>query len=102
MGVNISKVVHWSSKIIIGSCCLVHFIGNKYEAPVRLHNTVKNATKEIKIIYTNMGYMVVDSHNNKMGMKYYASKIHQFDKQVDFSKIHVLSQTWFFACVWKH
>ena len=33
-----------------------------------------------------MCYMVVDSHNNKMGMKYYASKIHQFDKQVDFSK----------------
>ena len=48
----------------------------------RLNQTVQNASKGINIMSTKMGDMGQYLHNHEKEMEYYASKIHQADKQV--------------------
>ena len=82
MGDNISKVGLRSSIWYIYSGCLVRVIYTQDEAIERIRKIVQNYSKGITILSSTMVYMEQDLNNQHKEMEYYASELHQMDKQV--------------------
>ena len=66
----------------IYSGCLVRVIYTHDEAIERIRKIVQNYSKGITILSSTMVYMEQDLNNQHKEMEYYASKLHQMDKQV--------------------
>ena len=62
LSVNISKLGHLYSKILVDGCFLVKAIDKQSDAIVRLQRTVQNVTKEAKSISTTMNSIGVYLH----------------------------------------
>ena len=93
MGVKISKVGRGFSKMYVDSRCLITVIYKQGEVIGRLNQTFQNASKGINIMCITMGDMGQYLRNLEIYMEYYASKLHQVEKQVEVSNLYDLSLT---------
>ena len=56
----------------------------------------------MKTLSTTIGSIELDLNNKKNWNIILLNKLHQFDQQVEVSKIPVFDQTWFCDSVWKN